>query len=62
MNETLDFTDPIKAMELNLGNISAIQPFQVQHLSRNEDTFIQELNYLNTNRSRLSKLSIDKPS
>ena len=29
-------------------------------MSRNEDTFVQELNYLNTNRSRLSRLSIDK--
>ncbi|CDW85369.1 UNKNOWN [Stylonychia lemnae] len=61
MDETVEFTDPIKLMEKNLANVSAIQPFMIQH-SRNEDTFIQELNCLNTNRSRLSKLSIDKQS
>lgn len=46
-------------MDSNLGNISAIKPSFQQHLSKNEDTFIQELQMLNTNRSKISQIKVE---
>jgi hypothetical protein len=59
MNESMDFLDPVAMMSHNMGNISAIQPNFALQLSRADDTFLQDIQMLNTNRSKFSKLSIN---